>query len=214
LRTERNVVGGSSRLPSAFARRSFKATGPAWMAPNTADKIPKGRRSDNDAILRPISGGPLMPTSKGLPLRRLVLAMVLLFVAGCEGPPGPGGSTGPAGPQGVAGEQGPAGPQGLLGPPGAPGPAGPQGTAGSQGPAGPQGERGPRGERGEPGPPGPPGTSANLRGFDLSGDSAVCGPDEVLVSALCKDSGGQPVLENGRVSCSGTSGIVGLCMRR
>jgi hypothetical protein len=45
-------------------------------------------------------------------------------------------------------------------------------------------------------------------------DTVACGPDEVLVSALCKDGGGQPVLENGRVSCSGTSGIVGLCMRR
>jgi hypothetical protein len=72
---------------------------------------------------------------------------------------------------------------------------------------------GPNGERGETGPAGPPGTFANLRGFDVSGDSAGCNLDEVLVSALCK-SGAQPALQDGKVSCSGAAGIVGICMRR
>jgi hypothetical protein len=77
------------------------------------------------------------------------------------------------------------------------------------GPKGDPGEKGVQGERGQTGP----GTSANLRGFDVSGYSAGCNLDEVLVSALCK-SGAQPTLQDGKASCSGASGIVGICMRR
>ena len=61
-----------------------------------------------------------------------------------------------------------------------------KGDKGNQGEKGPQGERGQAGERGgqgERGPAGPPGTSANLRGFDVSGYTAGCNSDEVLVSA-------------------------------
>jgi hypothetical protein len=75
------------------------------------------------------------------------------------------------------------------------------------GPKGDPGERGGQGERGLVGPPG------NLRGFDVSGYSAACNLDEVLVSALCK-SGAQPTLQDGKASCSGVAGIVGICMRR
>ena len=87
------------------------------------------------------------------------------------------------------------------------------------GPKGDAGEKGAQGERGQAGPPGPigmagpPGTSANLRGFDVSGYTAACNSDEVLVSALCKSSA-QPALQDGKVSCSGAAGIVGICMRR
>jgi len=78
---------------------------------------------------------------------------------------------------------------------------------------GPKGDPGERGVQGERGPAGPPSTSANLRGFDVSGYSAGCDLDEVLVSALCK-SGAQPALQDGKASCSGAAGIVGICMRR
>jgi Collagen triple helix repeat (20 copies) len=164
--------------------------------------------------------------------------------AGLQGPAGPQGERGEAGPPGPVGMQGPKGdaglpgPVGMTGPKGDPGEKGLQGDRGEAGPRGPVGMQGPKGDaglpgpvgmtgpkgdpgekglqgdRGEPGPVGPPGTPANLRGFDVSGDSAGCNPDELLVSALCKDGGGQPTLQNGRVSCSGASGIVGMCMRR
>jgi hypothetical protein len=153
-----------------------------------------------------------------------LVCSVLLLLTACERAPGPSGPAGAAGPQGVAG------PPGSAGEPGAPGPAGPQGEAGLQGPAGPQGMRGEigpagqpgvpgapgvgsQGERGEPGPPGPAGAS-NLRAFEVTGDSASCQANEILVSALCKDGGGQPLLLNGRATCLGASGIVGLCVRR
>jgi hypothetical protein len=81
---------------------------------------------------------------------------------------------------------------------------------GAKGDKGDPGERGAQGERG---PAGIPGTSANLRGLDVSGYTPACNSDGVLVSALCK-SGGQPTLEDGKASCSGAAGIVGICMRR
>jgi hypothetical protein len=115
---------------------------------------------------------------------------------------------------GAKGDQGEKGLQGDRGEAGPAGPVGMQGPKGDAGLPGPVGMTGPKGDRGEPGPVGPSGASANLRGFDVSGDSAGCNPDELLVSALCKDGVGQPTLQNGRVSCSGASGIVGMCMRR
>jgi hypothetical protein len=105
--------------------------------------------------------------------------------------------------------QGPSGPQGQRGE------AGPAGAAGEKGETGPAGPAGPAGERGEAGPPGPPGpANANLRAFDVNGETAACEANEVLVSALCKDGGGPPVLQGGAVRCTGASGIVGLCLRR
>jgi hypothetical protein len=77
---------------------------------------------------------------------------------------------------------------------------------------GPKGDPGEKGAQGERGPAAPPGTSTNLRGFDVSGYTAACNSDELLVSALCK-SGAQPTLQDGKASCSGASGIVGICMR-
>jgi hypothetical protein len=149
-------------------------------------------------------------------------ASVLLLLIGCDRGPGAGGPPGPAAAQGIAGQQGPPGP---AGPPGS---MGPQGAAGLQGPAGPQGARGeaglpgppgPKGDQGEPGPQGlqgergDPGPS-NLRAFDVNEDVASCGEDEVMVSAICKDKGITAVLQNGKVSCKGAIGIIGLCMRR
>ena len=64
-----------------------------------------------------------------------------------------------------------------------------------------------------PGPPGPAATAA-LRGFDSSGDSVTCEENEVLVSAICKNAGGPPVLQGATVRCAGSAGIVGLCMRK
>ena len=46
----------------------------------------------------------------------LMLVVVLLVAAACEGPPGPPGSAGPTGPAGTTGSAGPAGPQGPQGP--------------------------------------------------------------------------------------------------
>ena len=175
--------------------------------------------------------------SKGGVMRFLSLLVALLLLSllsACGRSPGPAGPSGPAGPQGVAGPQGPGGAQGLPGPPG---PAGPQGEAGLQGPAGPQGVRGeggppgpagpkgdagpagPKGDRGEAGPPGTPGppgpaATAALRGFDSNGDSVTCEENEVLVSAICKNAGGPPVLQGATVRCAGSAGIVGLCMRK
>ena len=112
-------------------------------------------------------------------------------------------AAGPSGPQGIPGPQGEAG---LQGPAGAPG------AAGERGPIGMQGAQGERGEPGSPGPAGPAGPS-NLRAFEVTGDTASCQANEILVSALC-EGGSQPLLQNGRATCAGASGIVGLCMRR
>ena len=60
----------------------------------------------------------------------LVLALVIVPIAGCQGeqgPQGPAGSAGPAGPQGEQGPEGEQGPQGEQGPEGEQGPAGPAG---------------------------------------------------------------------------------------
>ena len=127
--------------------------------------------------------------------RGIVLALAvsaLLLLIGCDRSPGP------AGPQGVAGERGS---QGLLGPPG------PKGDRGEQG------RQGERGEAGSAGPPGPPANS-NLRAFDLDEDIASCREDEIVVSAICKNELTPPVWLNGKVTCKGAAGIVGLCMRR
>jgi Collagen triple helix repeat (20 copies) len=166
-------------------------------------------------------------------LRRSLLAFsVLLLISACDrtppasGPPGPSGpqgpageqgQSGPAGPQGEAGLQGPAGPQGTRGEIGSPGPGGPAGPAGPIGSTGPAGATGNKGDRGEPGPPGPSGApaTASFRAFDVTGDTANCEADETLVSAICKDAGGPPIIfQNGKVSCTGASGVVGLCVRR
>ena len=90
---------------------------------------------------------------------------------------------------------------------------GPSGPVGVPGPKGDKGDPGEKGLQGERGPAGPPAPLANLRGFDVSGYIAGCNLDEVLVSALCKN-GAQPTLQDGKASCSGASGIVGICMRR
>jgi len=86
----------------------------------------------------------------------IVISMLLVPLAACEG------TEGPQGPQGPPGDVGPQGPQGDAGPMGPPASAGgEQGPAGPAGPQGPQGEPGPQGEQGErglPGSMGPPGS--------------------------------------------------------
>lgn len=76
----------------------------------------------------------------------LIISLILVPLAACQGDRGPQGPQGPAGPAGPAGPQGPAGPPGRTG--GAQGPQGEQGPAGPVGPQGPHGERGPRGPAG------------------------------------------------------------------
>jgi hypothetical protein len=49
---------------------------------------------------------------------------------------------------------------------------------------------------------------------DVSGDTAGCEANEMVVSALCKDGGGTPSLQGGSARCTGATGIVVLCMRR
>ena len=131
--------------------------------------------------------------------KSFLVCSVFLLLAACERAPGPTGPPGAAGPQGMAGPPGPPGPQGPPGPMGAKGEAGAPGVAGMQGA---------QGERGEPGPPGPVGPAgpSNLRAFEVTGDTASCQADEILVSALC-EGGHQPLLQNGRATCTGASGI-------
>ena len=85
----------------------------------------------------------------------IVISLLLVPLAACQGPQGPKGPEGPEGPMGLKGEDGPPGPPGRD--VGDPGPQGPQGDPGPQGPVGPQGEKGDRGLRGPAGPMGPPG---------------------------------------------------------
>ena len=85
----------------------------------------------------------------------IVISLLIVPLAACEGPQGPTGDPGPTGAQGPQGDQGPTGPAGRAG--GATGPTGPQGDLGPQGPTGPLGEQGDRGLTGPPGPMGPPG---------------------------------------------------------
>lgn len=79
----------------------------------------------------------------------IVISLLLIPLAACEGPQGPQGDPGPTGAQGPQGEEGPVGPRGPS--------AGPQGPQGEQGEPGPQGEQGPQGEKGPIGPQGPVG---------------------------------------------------------
>jgi hypothetical protein len=55
---------------------------------------------------------------------------------------------------------------------------------------------------------------SNLRAFDVNGESVACEAGEVLVSAICKAPGGAPILQDGKAICSGSPGIVRLCMQR
>jgi len=148
-------------------------------------------------------------------LTSMIAISAFLLLAACEGRQG---STGPAGPQGAAGPQGPTGAQGPAGPTG---PAGPEGKAGAQGPAGPQGQRGEAGPAGPAGPPGPEGKPASaataggatdgLRRVEANG-KLVCGNDEVLVFAVCRDTGAAATQQGGSATCQGE--VAGLCMRR
>jgi hypothetical protein len=148
-------------------------------------------------------------------LTSIVAVSGLLLLAACERAPGPAG---PAGPQGAAGPQGPTGAQGPAGPPG---PAGPEGKAGAQGPAGPQGVRGEAGPPGPPGPAGKPGPQGErgpagaaadgLRRVEATG-KLECAKDEVLVFAICRDTGTAALQQGGSATCDG--GVTALCMRR
>ncbi len=80
----------------------------------------------------------------------LIIALIVVPLAACQGLQGPQGDPGPTGPQGPQGDMGPRGPQGQPGPAG---PAGPAGTEpGPQGPVGPAGATGPQGIAGASGP--------------------------------------------------------------
>ncbi len=89
----------------------------------------------------------------------VILALIFVPLAACQGPQGPAGPQGPEGPQGSKGPAGPPGPPGRnigeAGPQGPEGPQGPQGEVGPQGPTGPIGFRGPSGPQGPRGPQGP-----------------------------------------------------------
>ncbi len=101
----------------------------------------------------------------------IVISLLLVPLAACEGPRGPQGDVGPTGAQGPQGDVGPPGPRGQAGgeqgPAGPPGPAGPQGP---QGPQGPKGDTGPAGAMGMIGPKGPAGPNATIVALDGSGN--------------------------------------------
>lgn len=67
----------------------------------------------------------------------IIIALIVVPLTACPGPPSQVGPAGPAGPQGEKGERGP------RGAPGDPGPAGIRGPEGPEGPAGPAGPQGP-----------------------------------------------------------------------
>jgi Collagen triple helix repeat (20 copies) len=170
--------------------------------------------ADDDALTVAVLGRKLRYQSGRDVMRALtsiIAISALLLLAGCEGSQGPAG---PAGPQGAAGPQGPTGAQGPAGPTG---PAGPEGKAGAQGPAGPQGQRGEAGLAGPAGPPGPEGKPAGggasdgLRRVEATGKLA-CDKDEVLVFAVCRDTGAAAIQQGGSATCEGA--VTGLCMRR
>ena len=100
------------------------------------------------AVVGPFTPPPNLTLSKEVIILKRILGLLLLIcIAGCEGP------RGPVGPQG---EQGEVGPQGEQGPQGSPGPSGEGGPRGPQGPVGDKGPRGP------PGPPGDKGTTGGM----------------------------------------------------
>jgi hypothetical protein len=53
-----------------------------------------------------------------------------------------------------------------------------------------------------------------LRAFDAAGETFGCEANETIVSAICKGGSGGPTLQDGNVRCTGSSGIVGLCLRK
>lgn len=121
-----------------------------------------------------------------------VLDVVLVPVAGEQGPEGPQGEQGPAGPQG---EPGPAGPQGADGVQGLPGIPGQQGIAGETGPTGPQGPEGPAGPQGPIGPAGAglPANCSNGQSVVQSEGTWVCSGTVALESPLpCEIDGVSP----------------------
>jgi hypothetical protein len=91
-----------------------------------------------------------MKRASKLILFLVIIALIIVPLAACQGPQGPKGDPGPAGAVGPIGETGPAGPPGR--PSDEPGPMGPMGPAGPQGPAGPAGPAGAQGAPGEQGP--------------------------------------------------------------
>lgn len=100
------------------------------------------------------------------------LLSIILIVAGCKGPAGPGG------------ERGPAGPVGIAGPAGSTGPAGPAGQAGSAGVAGAPGKAGPAGAAAAVTPG--PGLKAAISKVDIAADG------KVTVSYKLTDDKGNP----------------------
>jgi len=108
----------------------------------------------------------------------IVISLLMVPLAACEGPQGPTGDPGPTGAQGPQGDQGPMGPPGRAG--GEPGPPGPQGDPGLQGLVGPQGDEGekgdtgPAGPMGPPGPPGPVGPNATIVVMDAGSYAVLC----------------------------------------
>jgi len=111
----------------------------------------------------------------------IVVSLLMVPLAACEGPKGPPGDTGPTGAQGPQGDVGPMGPRGAGGgEPGPPGPQGEPGPAGPEGPQGPEGEKGDRGLGGPMGPPGPPGPAGPNATIVVTRNA----DDEVLVDLV------------------------------
>ena len=111
----------------------------------------------------------------------IILALVLVPIAGCAGSEGPPGTIGPAGPTGPAGPAGPTGPAGLTGPAGSAGPEGPTGPSGPVGLQGAQGPAGPQGPTGPVGPAGPAGSAGPTGPAGLQGPQGPAGPVRQIV---------------------------------
>ncbi|KAK2488765.1 hypothetical protein MC885_020644 [Smutsia gigantea] len=101
------------------------------------------------------------------------LALMLFWLQGEIGLPGPPGLDGEKGPRGKPGDMGPPGPQG---PPGKTGPAGMKGEDGHMGSPGEKGEKGEAGQAGPPGLDGPTGEKGEPGGQGRPGTTGLPGP--------------------------------------
>jgi len=97
----------------------------------------------------------------------IVISLLLVPLAACEGPQGPQGDPGPTGAQGPQGDVGPPGPRGAGG--------------GQQGPEGPQGDTGPKGDTGPAGPRGPIGPMGLAGAMGMMGSPGPAGPNATIV---------------------------------
>ena len=145
-------------------------------------------------------------------IRYFLLALFVMCVMGCQGPPGPAGavgSQGPQGEQGISGSQGETGPVGPMGLQGETGPLGSMGLQGETGSVGPEGKQGQDGEKGVAGPEGETGSIGPKGEVGPIGSSGEVGPIGPLGDQGPSGEPG-PTGTQGEVGPAGADGVAGL----